>query len=1000
MPKKLISFGVKCAVTIGLFVLLFRPETYGLRYDLFGDITPMSLWKELRGVSLGNIVFWLGFATIVKLAGMLCGVLRWRLLLQGQGLSIPFWYMVQSWFVGRFIGIFLPGTLGLDGYRLYDSSMYTREVIKSTTVIAVEKLIGVISLTLLLFITFPLGFRLLKINVAVFSVMMLVFGAFVVVSFLLLLNPRVIQVLVAVIPTPEKVRSKFDKLGAAVTAYSGQRPLLLGAVAFGLLVHLGTCFMYFGTMMAIRAENTSLFDILFASPVMIWGTVIGPSVGGEGIREIVFASLLGSKSGVATSVLFAHLGWWIGELIPAIIGAPIFALRSRPSKEEVQAKLAEARQQSAQVDGSLHLTPDAVRSYRMALIGCVVAGLLGGLIAGGFVGLAEAGWLKTQIQGLGELAMFWWGPLVYGMCFAGIGLGLAGALAFLYLLWDRFAPVAVTFALCLGGSLTAGGGVFAVWRYMRDVLHGHTPGVGQLLTIGAMVLAAGILVASIGAVIAYVLSRRRLAAVAAALLFFALLVAGGAGYAKMNAPAPKGAAFAPSVKSTGPNIVLIVADALRADYLKLHCDTAVAETPRLDTFARDSVFFENGFAQASWTKPSFATIFSGAYPSSHTAKTKTDALPGELEVVAEILKDNGYYTKGLANNPNINAAFNFNQGFVDYVDLKPSLYFGATGSASKLAMYGILRQARHILLSRLSKKMVVTDFYQPAEVVTRDALDFVADAERPKDAPFFLFLHYMEPHDPFMDHEQPGVGFARVRMGNPDPDKFLEPMVKAYNSEIEHMDKHLGTLFDGLKDLGLYEDAVVLFTADHGEEFFDHEGWWHGQTLFDELIRTPLIVKLPKNQMAGATNADFARHIDIAPTLAHLAGLEKAGNMPGKSLFTGDGAFTNKDITYVFAENDFENNILEAVRTHRAKVIHANEGNPRNHAPVECYDLTEDPLEKNDLCAGGSDSPYPDLEKLMSEMREFVAGNAAEPVMVDSISDEMKQQLEGLGYLE
>ncbi|MCX5759344.1 MAG: lysylphosphatidylglycerol synthase transmembrane domain-containing protein, partial [Candidatus Hydrogenedentes bacterium] len=359
--RRIIGYLLKIVVTGGLFVPLFRPQTFGLAPDRFGGVTPQTLWNELRAADASSLAGWLALAVVLKLSGMLAGIGRWRLLLKGQGLFMPFWYMTQSWFVGRMFGIFVPGTIGLDGYRLYDSSLYTKEPLKCTTLIAVEKLIGFISLTFLVFLTFPLGFRLLKINVAILGVILLVLGIFVLATFLLLLNTRVIQVLVAVVPAPGAIRRKVDKLGGAITAYGGQRLLLLAAVACGLWVHFATCLMFFCTMMALRAPNTGLLDILFASPIMIYGTVIGPSVGGEGIREIVFATLLGGKSGVGAAVLFGHLGWWVGDVVPFLIGLPIFLMRSRPGRQQVQAKLAEAHQASASAeapdDKTARLTP-------------------------------------------------------------------------------------------------------------------------------------------------------------------------------------------------------------------------------------------------------------------------------------------------------------------------------------------------------------------------------------------------------------------------------------------------------------------------------------------------------------------------------------------------------------------------------------------------------------------------------------------------------------------
>ena len=995
MPKKAILFAVKAAVTVGLFVLLFRPETFGLKPDQFGGVTPAKLWAEVKGADKGNLFIWLAFAAAVKLAGMMAGVMRWRLLLQGQGLRMPFGYMVQSWFVGRFIGIFLPGTIGLDGYRLYDSTLYTREPIKSVTVIAVEKLIGFIALTFLVLLTFPLGFRLLNINVGVLAVILTGLAGFVTASFLLLLNPRVIQVLAAVLPTPAFLRNKVDKLGAAVTAYSGNRTMLLAAVACGLCVHLGTCFMYFGTMMAIRAENTSLLDIFFASPLMIYGTVLGPSVGGEGIREIVFATLLGAKSGVAVAVVFAHLGWWVGELVPFLVGLPIFIMRSRPDQEQVKQEIEAARREAAVADtgGGLHLTPEATADYRDKVLHCILAGAGAGLIFGALFGLVEAGWLQSTLSGLAESSAFWWGPLVYGLLFACAGIGAAGGLCFLYLVVDRFASTAVTFALSLGGTCMCAA-VIGHFRYMRDILQGHPLNPSQLLTLGAVFACAAVVLGAAGGGIAFLFRGKRIPAVAAVLFVYLCTAIFGAIYGSMTASGSEKAQFNPPARTTGANIILIAADALRADFLKLYSPDAQAETPNLDAFAADSVNFEKCFAQASWTKPSFATIFTGRYPESHKASKKASALPSEVTTVAEILQNGGYYTKGFANNPNITATLGFDKGFADYVDLKKDLYFAAGYSASKLAGYEILRKVRNTVVSKFSNKLKVTNFYQPAEAVTRHALEWIDSDARPTDTPFFLFAHYMDPHDPFMDHDDPGVGYARNIIGEPETDELREPMVKAYNSDIEHMDTHIGVLLDGLRERNLYDDTLIVFVADHGEEFFDHKGWWHGQTLFDELTHVPLIVHLPGGTHAGAANDQFARHIDVAPTFLHFARLKPDAAMSGQSLFNDQGP-ANTGVEFVYAENDFENNILQAVRTADKKVIHANEDNPRGRAPVECYDLKGDPLEQNNLAESGA--CVGELGTLIEDMMVSIESGAAEPVLGDQ--SDTQEQLKALGYL-
>ncbi|MCP4645534.1 MAG: sulfatase-like hydrolase/transferase [bacterium] len=1005
MQKKAIIFGIKLLITVGLFVLLFRPQTFGLRADLFGAITPGKLIDEIRQADARNVAFWLGFAAIVKLAGMLAGVLRWRLLLQGQGLKMPFWYMVQSWFIGRTIGIFLPGTLGLDGYRLYDSARYTGEVIKSTTVIAIEKLIGIIAMTLLVLITFPLGYHLLNFNIPMLILSMTVFGGLVVVSFLTLLNPRVIQIVVAAIPTPPAIRNKLDKLGAAATAYSGNRKSLLLAVVFGVLVHVGTCLMYFGTMTAIRAENTTIFDIFFTSPLMIWGTVLGPTVGGEGIREIVFISVLGSKSGELKAFLIAHLGWWVGELVPFLIGLPIFLLRSRPDKDEVQAELADARRVAAEAEAEsrVHLAPEEVARYRNRLINCVLAGVLAGLIAGAVIGLAETTWVVRLLGGLEEYAAFWWGPLMYGLAFTGAGLGIAGGLAFLYLLFDRFPKPGATFGLCLGGSLGMGTLVIGGWRVYRDIHGQHIPPVGDIVKIALVAAAVFAVTAGIASVVVGRVRGTRKHAVSAGLAAFLVLMLSGVVASKTVQPAPHPGAALSDAKATGPNIIFIVADACRADAFSMYSEDAKAKTPSMDMLRGDGILFSEMFSQASWTKPAFGTIFSGRYPRSHTAVSKATGLPDEVVTFPEIMVEGGYYTKAFANNPNIAPTYNFQQGFADYTYLEPNLVFWASPSGAKLSIYEGLRRVPGMVAKKtpgflrgiLFGGLKVTDFYHPAEAVTRDALEWIEN-DAPKDRPFMLFVHYMDTHDPFMDWENPGVGYARRDMESPAPE-HLEPMLKAYDLEVEYMDRHIGGLLKGLADLGMYDDAVVVFTSDHGEEFYDHEGWWHGTTLYDELIRVPLVVKLPKKAAAGGEFGAFARHIDLAPTLLHFGGLMQDEAMPGSVLMSIDGALATEHPGYVYAENDFEGNVLEATRTHTHKLIRANEDNRRDLEPVEFYDLSADPTEQKNV-AGEGLLEEATLGALLDDVMQFIEEGAAEPQLMQGTAEDL-QRLKALGYV-
>lgn len=999
--KHVVLFLIKLIVSVGLLTLLFYPQAFGFAPDTFGGVKPADMLQELRDAGAHNIAFWLTFATVIKLSGLLCGIMRWRLLLHGQGISLPFIYMVRSWFIGRTIGIFLPGTIGLDGWRLIDSSRYTGEVIKCTTVIAVEKLIGFVALTFLVFLTFPLGFALLNINVAVLGIILLILASFVTVAFVTLLNPRIIQVLVAVFPTPAAIRTKIDKLGAAVTAYSGSRRNLMLAVLFGLGVHLATCFMYFGTMMSIRAENTGLTDILFASPLMIYGTVLGPSIGGEGIREIVFVTLLSGKSGAATAATFAHLGWWIGELVPFLIGIVMLPFHRRPSKVQVQERLAEAREAAREIEGEgLHLAPEAIAGYREKLTDYAVAGAAAGLVGGAIVGLGEGSWLVSRQAGLTEMVAFWWGPLVYGLLFTGLGLGIAGALGFLSLLVDRFVSRAIAFGLCLGGTLGAGLIVIGRFRYSQDVLGEHGLSILNFAALGGLALLVAVLGVLGGAAIMAISGRTRVQTGITAAVLFVGIVLIGLGLSISKLPPAKALSFEGTAGASGPNIILIAVDTLRADYLRAYNPDAAANTPNIDALRADSVLYDNAFAQSSWTKASFATIFTGMYPEAHTAVQKDSVLPDDVTTFSEVLREAGYFTQGYANNPNIADTYNYGQGFVEYEYLRPQYLFGAGQSAEKMVLYKTLRQVYQMLVGKLTGGRInVRDFYQPAEDVTSRAVDWLDSEARPSDAPFLLFLHYMDPHDPYMDHTDPGVGYARVRLGTDlDPAKYRELFQRVYNGEIEHFDASLGNLVQELKDRGFYDNSVIVFTSDHGEEFCEHGGWWHGLTLYDEQIGIPLMIKLPGNQLAGETNAHMTRHVDLAPTLLQFAGLPPAPAMQGKSLFLADNLSAgNADGRITYSHLDFEGIVLQAARTMDAKLIKANEGNKRGLLPVELYDVATDPGETNNL-AGQNPTLEETMFGLIDQMQAAALENAVEPQAVADTSA-LEEELGALGYL-
>lgn len=1000
--KKAILIITKLVFIVGLFVFLFRPETFGGAEDKFDDISFAKLEAILSDLNFRVALFWFGFAALVKIGGIFCGVLRWHFLLKGQGITLPFWYLTKCWFMGRAIGLFLPGTVGLDGYRLVESSVYTGEVIKCTTVIAVEKLIGIVALGLLVFLTLPLGARLFDFNLVALGIVLSILLTFISVSFLMLLNPRIVQVIVAAVPTPAGIRAKVNKLGTAVTAYNHHRGSLLLAVVLGLGVHLGICLMYFGVAMALSGGESSFLDLMFASPLVIVASVFAPTVSGLGVREGVMTALLGGTYTASGAFLIGHLGLWVGEAIPFLLSVPLLLFAGRPDKEGFISELERVRAEAAEAgrgDGELNLTNEEINDYRDKLIDCVGVGLLGGLIGGAVLGLAEGIWHMSTLANFTESTALWWAPLVYGIVLTGAGLGVAAVLVFGYLLFNKFVPTAVTFGLCLGGTIGAVALVFGRFRYKRDILGEQALSiVDNLIVLGGALVLAGLAV-FIGSILAGWVKNSRAKGVALGFVCYIGLVFIGVGLSFIFKPSASTIPFETKADAQGPNVFLIAVDTLRADYLTAYNAAAEPKTPNVSALAEDSIVFQKTFAQSSWTKASFGSIFSGMYPEAHTATGKASGLPDDVTTIAEVLHDGGYYTQGFSNNPNITSIFNYNQGFVDYTDLKPDLIFGAQGSSEKLVLYDILRKVVQKVNARRGGRINITDFYQPANAVTDTGLGWIDGGARPEASPFMLFLHYMDPHDPFRDPDKPGRGYARVQMANPDPEKYLQIFKKSYSYEIEYMDEHLGRFIEGLKERGLYDDALIIFTADHGEEFYEHGGWWHGLSLYDEQIAIPLIVKLPNSEVTDV-NTDLARSVDIAPTIATLTGQTLPEQWQGRTLISEALDQENTTTPHVHAHLNFEGIELRAIRTQTRKLIEANEGNKRDYEPIELYDLETDPGEQTNI-AEESVAEVTLFQQTIKEMNAFIQENAAEPMELnmENMSSEELEQLESLGYL-
>jgi arylsulfatase A-like enzyme len=333
-----------------------------------------------------------------------------------------------------------------------------------------------------------------------------------------------------------------------------------------------------------------------------------------------------------------------------------------------------------------------------------------------------------------------------------------------------------------------------------------------------------------------------------------------------------------------------------------------------------------------------ATILTGQYPSSHGTVHKMDFLADRVQTAAEALRDQGYWTAAFTTNINVAPIFNLNQGFAEFEYIAPSFYFGASDSATKLAIYKGLRTARERFFA---DRVYYEHFYQDALVVNEHVGEWLAS--KPPE-PFFLFVHYMDPHDPYFEMPYNGHGVARVMNPSPPLDR-AEELHSLYLQGVRYHDDGLRALVEQLKQAGVYDSSAIAVTADHGEEFAEHGDWWHGTSLYEEQIHVPLVIVRPGRTEAGGRRSDPVRSIDIAPTLFGVAGLSPARAFQGVDLFAG------KVGEALVAEEDLEGNSIVSVRSGQWKLLEANRDNPRGLQPVELYDLDKDPGEKNNLAA-------------------------------------------------
>lgn len=930
---------------------------------------------------------WFAGAIAMQLAAIGFAILRWRTVLGGQGIDATWRFMFPSFMIGRFWGAFTLGGLGLDGWKLFDVGYHTKKWARPIVVAGTEKVLGQLAFGLVVMGASVWGLEFIgQDGVLLINLFFLLLVA---TGLTFLAKPTLFQVAFRLLP--RQVTPKLQTLIDAVCAYHGKWALLAKATGYGVAVHAFNNLIYVCAARALGVE-LSAGMIFFGSSLQIMVTLAPISINGVGLREAAAVALYTAVGLSETQAVLIPTVGFAAEMMVSMTGI-LFLFARRFGK--VEGLTVHDADREDKYYASLEEVPR--EKWPKPLRGLTL-GLGAGLLAGMIVGLAEGAVIMAD--GGGRVG---WGVMAYGAAAYGLFCMLGGAAFGLASAWlgramqREAVPEPQAYARLTALIVAVFGFALGAFRIRRDVFHEEFgfKSKEMLLVLGGCFLAGVLIYFLLSTAIRLWTSRK----VGGFMLkawgspaFVALVVAGVGGSAVLLGPhaEAESAVSRPASPEGAPNVLLIVVDTLRADHLPGY-GYERGSTPHLDRFAQDAVRFDQAFANASWTRPSFASILSGRYASSHGVMGKPDALPSEIVTLPEALREGGYATAGYVTNFNVGPYFNFQQGFEQYTFLEPEFVLGADDAAAKLLLVQFLRQ--RIESYRAARGQVEPGTaYQDAETVNRHLVSWL-EHEAPADDPWFLFAGYMDPHDPYFPHPYDGTGYARAAHQHPDVEE-ADVLRALYDGEITYWDEHFGALMDDLRRRGLYDDTMIIITSDHGEEFAEHGGFWHGTTLYDEQVHVPLFVKLPGNARAGTHVGHWVQSIDLMPTILRHIGLDVPEGVQGGSLDEG----TDR----VYAEESHEGNVLESVRERRdfeeLKLITANPGNPRGLEPVELYRVADDPGEQENL-AERQREQVTSLVTSLEEARARAAEGAVEGAEVH-LDSESRRNLCQIGYIE
>jgi choline-sulfatase len=612
------------------------------------------------------------------------------------------------------------------------------------------------------------------------------------------------------------------------------------------------------------------------------------------------------------------------------------------------------------------------------------------LLAGAAAGLLDALWAALRSPATRP-------SFVFFLLAASLGatLALGGALPFTLLMTIARRPRSTAGRLA---GLVAVLVAIPPALFVGRSLYKRIPwGPGDFAFGAAALAGLAVLLIVVGAVARGLLARRadrharRLAQASLPALLLVLPLA-----FRLGVPAAPPDRTAPTASGPRPsNILLLTIDTIRADRFGAMGDPG-ARTPWFDRISRSSRLYADCLAPSPWTLPSLASLLTGSYPGQHRMLAELAGIDASVPALAEVCARHGMTTAAFVANPWL-AAGDLERGFdtFDVAERFERIRETSTTFAYRFLMKGLLRALRLDSARRISSQ----------------GIHWIEGAREP----WFLWLHYLDPHlpnwpEPPFDRlfgpppELIGSSLTaqQIRDGDfPGGARGRQEIDRLYRGEITFTDREIGRVWRFVQEADLLKRTVVVFTGDHGEELWDHNDYGHGHAMYNEVVRVPLLVRLP-GARSGEVVRELARLVDLAPTALAAAGLD----LPEKPAFTGEdflasrGADTPQHPNIAYGEAVLYGQEQKFLRVNRWKLI-LGEPDAEGERPKHLFDVQSDPGERDDVATQRAAL----TDSLQAQLLEWMARYGSEGAMAardlpDNLDPAIREQLEALGYIQ